>query len=120
MNENEKSWGIYASISIVITVIDFIIMCNQEDASNVAKICALILIVLGILDAIFLVNWWKNTPTINTTYINNPNLIKCPYCKSVNVKKITTTSRAVSIGAVGLASGKIGKQWHCNNCKSDF
>lgn len=46
--------------------------------------------------------------------------IKCPYCKSGNVKKISTTSRAISVSAIGAASGKIGKQWHCNNCKSDF
>lgn len=46
--------------------------------------------------------------------------VKCPYCQSTNVKKISITSRAVSVGAVGVASGKIGKQWHCNNCKADF
>lgn len=49
-----------------------------------------------------------------------PNQVKCPYCQSVNVKKITTVGRAVSVGVFGIASGKIGKQWHCNNCKSDF
>ena len=46
--------------------------------------------------------------------------IKCPYCKSTNVSKISTAGRAVSVGLFGLASGKIGKQWHCNKCKSDF
>lgn len=44
----------------------------------------------------------------------------CPYCKSTNTEKISTVSRAVSVSLVGAASGKIGKQWHCNNCKSDF
>lgn len=46
--------------------------------------------------------------------------VKCPYCKSTNVSKISTAGRAVSVGLFGLASGKIGKQWHCNKCKSDF
>ncbi len=46
--------------------------------------------------------------------------IECPYCHSTNTKKIGTTSRMVSAGMFGLASKKIGKQWHCNNCKSDF
>ena len=46
--------------------------------------------------------------------------IKCPYCQSANVKKISTTSRAISVGLAGVASGKIGKQWHCINCESDF
>lgn len=46
--------------------------------------------------------------------------IKCPYCNSADVVKISTLNRAVSVGLVGLASSKIGKQFHCNNCKSDF
>lgn len=48
------------------------------------------------------------------------NIPKCPYCQSSNVAKISTAGRVVSVGLFGLASGKIGKQWHCNNCKSDF
>lgn len=58
--------------------------------------------------------YWKNAKN------GNGHGVKCPYCQSTNVKKITTTSRAISVGAVGVASGKIGKQWHCNNCRTDF
>lgn len=50
----------------------------------------------------------------------NPSGIECPYCHSANVKKISTTSRIISTWLVGLASKKIGKQWHCNQCGSDF
>ena len=46
--------------------------------------------------------------------------IHCPYCNSTNVTKIGTVNRAVSVGMFGIASKKIGKQWHCNNCGSDF
>lgn len=46
--------------------------------------------------------------------------IKCPYCGSSNTKKITVSSRAVSTTITGMASSKIGKQWHCNNCGSNF
>ena len=46
--------------------------------------------------------------------------IHCPYCNSTNVTKIGTVNRAVSVGMFGLASKKIGKQWHCNSCGSDF
>lgn len=46
--------------------------------------------------------------------------IQCPYCKSYNTKKITAASRMFSTNLFGIASDKIGKQWHCNNCKSDF
>lgn len=46
--------------------------------------------------------------------------VVCPYCHSTNTEKISTVSRAVSMSLVGAASSKLGKQWHCNNCKSDF
>lgn len=34
--------------------------------------------------------------------------LHCPYCHSTDVKKITFTHWA------------FGRQWHCNNCNSDF
>lgn len=48
------------------------------------------------------------------------NKTTCPYCKSTNVSKISALDRTMSIGVFGLASSKVGKQWHCNGCKSDF
>ena len=47
-------------------------------------------------------------------------LVECPYCKSRDTEKISSLSRAASVGFFGLGSKKIGKQWHCNRCKSDF
>lgn len=44
----------------------------------------------------------------------------CPYCHSTNTEKISTLNRAVSVSLVGAASGKLGKQWHCKNCGSNF
>ena len=47
--------------------------------------------------------------------------IQCPYCHSTNVKKISTTSKIGSVALFGIfAAGKVAKEWHCNNCKSDF
>lgn len=47
--------------------------------------------------------------------------IKCPYCNSTNTKKITTTSKAVHTAFFGIFSmGRNAKQWHCNQCESDF
>ena len=46
--------------------------------------------------------------------------ITCPYCHATNVRKISIASRAVSTGLFGFANKKIGKQWHCNHCGSDF
>lgn len=42
----------------------------------------------------------------------------CPICGSkANVKRLTTLNRSASIAVVGLASGKIGKQYECTKCK---
>lgn len=41
----------------------------------------------------------------------------CPNCGSYDVTRISTASRVTSIATVGLASGKIGKQYKCNKCK---
>ena len=50
-----------------------------------------------------------------------PPVIKCPYCNSTNTKKISTLSKAGSVALWGVfALGKASKEWHCNNCKSDF
>lgn len=50
----------------------------------------------------------------------NTHKVECPYCHSPHVQKIGTLNRAGSIFFAGLASSKIGKQWHCNDCNSDF
>lgn len=44
----------------------------------------------------------------------------CPYCKSSNTTKISTTSRVASIAFFGLGSKRIGKQFHCRQCGADF
>ena len=47
--------------------------------------------------------------------------ITCPYCNSTDTKKITNTSKVGRFALFGILSvGKLTKQWHCNNCKSDF
>ena len=47
--------------------------------------------------------------------------ITCPYCNSTDTKKITLTSKAVHTAMFGIFSmGRNSKQWHCNNCGSDF
>lgn len=52
----------------------------------------------------------KSTPTIT-----------CPYCKSTNCKKISALSKAGSVFMWGIfAMGKASKEWHCNNCNSNF
>ena len=146
MNNDKQQmnkWSGCLIIGIIITVIDFFIMINQEDASTGAIITAIILIIGIIFDvtSVVKINVY-NVKSINMStdeYISDrfanaipetkevfginrkssPS-VKCPYCQSTNVKKISTANRAVSVGMVGVASGKIGKEWHCNNCSSNF
>ncbi|MCR1842519.1 hypothetical protein [Murimonas intestini] len=49
-----------------------------------------------------------------------PNQVKCPYCGSGSVQKISLVKRVLWSGIFGIASPTIGKEWHCNQCNSDF
>lgn len=63
----------------------------------------------------------KNTLFKNKSYeLPETPVVKCPYCHSLNVIRVSTASRMFSTSAVGMASNKIGKQWKCNSCKSYF
>lgn len=47
--------------------------------------------------------------------------VECPYCHSKVTKKISNLSKAGSVVLFGVfALGKTSKQWHCNQCNSDF
>lgn len=48
------------------------------------------------------------------------NIPRCPVCGSTDIENISTLNRAVSTAMVGIASKKIGKQFHCKNCGYDF
>lgn len=51
----------------------------------------------------------------------NAPTVECPYCHSTNTKKISRISKAGNVALWGIfATSKVAKQWHCNNCKSDF
>lgn len=56
----------------------------------------------------------------NAANKSNPHGVTCPYCKSNNVSKISTASKAASVAFWGIFSQKVKKQWHCNKCGSDF
>ncbi|HBM98519.1 MAG TPA: hypothetical protein DD413_03750 [Ruminococcus sp.] len=47
--------------------------------------------------------------------------IRCPKCRSTNVKLISGTSKAVSIALWGaFAANKVMSKYVCNNCKHKF
>ena len=57
---------------------------------------------------------------VSNKKVEEDNKVHCPYCNSTNVNKISGLSKAGSIAMFGIFSRKAHKQWHCNNCKSDF
>ena len=62
----------------------------------------------------------SNVSTTKSVPQKDANMVHCPYCNSTNVNRISSTKKAASIIGFGILSNKIGKQWHCNNCRSDF
>ncbi len=46
--------------------------------------------------------------------------VHCPYCNSVNVKKISSTERVASVAMMGIFSKKINKSFKCSNCGGTF
>lgn len=74
----------------------------------------------------------KNSPVYQQAVVQNcinaerarkqesNNIVKCQYCNSTNVQKITTTSKVVNTALFGIFGTKRHKQFHCNNCGADF
>lgn len=62
----------------------------------------------------------KIDPPIKESLFNAKPVVECPYCHSTNTKKITATSIAINTAIFGIFGTKRHKQWHCNECKSDF
>lgn len=46
--------------------------------------------------------------------------VKCPFCGSPDVRKITQFNRAMGSLFFGFNSPNHGKQWNCRNCDSFF
>lgn len=44
----------------------------------------------------------------------------CPVCQSTNIEKIGIFKRMLSTSMFGIASDKVGKQWHCKSCGNNF
>lgn len=73
-------------------------------------------------DSLNMVKNYKNISqqSNNDTFNNHP-IVECPYCHSINTKKISGVSKAGNVAMFGIfAMGKVSKQFHCNNCKADF
>lgn len=119
----EKHYGIFTAISALVVIVLFIISSKIKDGTTEARICVLFILLFIIIGIVFGIKWWNNTPTIDVSAYKSNSYInaECPYCHSKNTKKISGVSKAGSVAMWGIfAMGKVSKQWHCNNCKSDF
>lgn len=47
---------------------------------------------------------------------NKQNIPKCPTCQSTNIQKLSTTSKVLGVGLLGLASKTVGKTMKCKSC----
>ena len=57
----------------------------------------------------------------NPNFISTATIVHCPFCNSINCKKISNASKVASAAAFGVFSlGKVTKTWHCNSCGSNF
>lgn len=56
-------------------------------------------------------------PESTTPSTNQPH---CPVCQSTNIEKIGMFKRILSTSMFGIASDKVGKQWHCKSCGNNF
>ncbi len=148
-NRNQKkmdSWMTCAAIGIVATIIMYIIMMNQEELEAM-RICMILFFVLMAFSIFSVVmtnvynakvknmtaeeylndrfeNGWKETKELfgpKNSGNNSTISVKCPYCNSYNTSKISTTSKALGAALIGVhAISRNTKEWHCNNCGSDF
>ena len=148
-NRNQKkmdTWLACAAIGIVSTIIMYIIMMNQEELEAM-RICMILFFVLMAFSIFSVVmtnvynakvknmnaeeylndrfeNGWKETKELfgpktneNTSSVS----VKCPYCNSYNTSKISTMSKAIGAALIGVhALARNSKEWHCDNCGSDF
>lgn len=52
--------------------------------------------------------------------VSTKSVIKCLYCGSENVRKISGTERMISVLTLGFLSSKINKSFKCNECGGTF
>ena len=57
-----------------------------------------------------------NNELLENDKVKQANVPKCPTCGSSNIKRVSGTSKAVSVVMFGLLSQKVKKQFRCNNC----
>lgn len=92
---------------------------NSEKYSTICPKCNVEMVCVG--KKITSTEQEKNEDIKWKRILQNPSpLVYCPYCNSVNTSKVSTTSKVVNTALFGIFGTKRHKQWHCNDCNSDF
>lgn len=104
--DNQALFGLYIILALVFVILNSVLYQKEMDEYELS---------VNNLDAykkmiIKREDEWAEYEASKTKF-------RCPICNSVNVNRIDSIERAVSVGTMGLASGKIGKQYKCKNCK---
>lgn len=114
-----KKWQISNAINYIMTETN----CTQEQAEQIVNKFK----TTALQKSTDSVDKWKQSTVPETVKITqdyskpvNKTIITCPYCGSNNTKRISSVSRISSVLTMGIFSKKIGKEWHCNNCNSNF
>lgn len=93
---------------------------KEEEYSTICPECNVEMVCIG-TDFVDSEEEKRQTERFQKALQNPSPLVYCPYCNSVNTKKISNLSKAGSVALFGIfAIGKTSKQWHCNGCGSDF
>lgn len=106
---------IYERIMLMCPICNKIIHFNtSEDFSSICSNCNVEMIVI---EKKFVST--EKEERKKKEILNRPT-VRCPYCQSINTKKITNTSKVLNTAVWGIFGTKRHKNYHCNNCNSDF
>lgn len=102
-----------------------VILPMMDEHPFIALLYGLVVLLFGLFGQTIIPIWFPN----HTKEQENKRAEKyrsrhgatCPYCKSIDTYKISNISKGVAVGIFGkYALHRAYKQWHCNNCSSDF
>lgn len=63
---------------------------------------------------------WVDPRKQKPSFEEEKNVPRCPTCSSTNIRKLSVTSKVVDVAMWGVLSRKAHKQWHCDNCGSEW
>lgn len=119
---SQKAKLLYVFAVIIIAILAMWILLDDLGTFSFELIFYIVVLAIAVGFPIYYYFLSDNRPTFEEMVENhkkekyNDYQYTCPQCGSKKVKKIGTLNRSFSVYLFGLASSKIGKQYHCDNC----